>query len=215
MLVITRYHVAATISSGMGWKITPEMSRARPYNSRLKGTAVTSDVVFSMLMNSLPVGGMMTRIACGNTVRRIVIDRDMLRAVDASDCPSGTELMPARMISAMYAASLRPRPMNARVKLMDRSCRLRWKNDGPNGMPSWMFLYSVGISPQNTSCTYTGVPRKIQRYTQDTDLNTGLGESRMTASSTPNATASTIDSTVSWMVTQPPDEIRWSNRYLR
>src|ERR1700687_4972335 len=61
--------------------------------------AVTSDVVFSMLMTSLPVGGMITRIACGSTVRRIVIDQDMPSAVDASDWPSGTELMPARMIS--------------------------------------------------------------------------------------------------------------------
>ena len=34
-----------------------------PYKSSVKGTAVTSDVVFSMLMTSLPVGGMITRIA--------------------------------------------------------------------------------------------------------------------------------------------------------
>ena len=67
----------------------------------MNGTAVTSDVVFSMLMTSLPVGGMITRIACGSTVRRIVIPHDMPSAVDASDCPSGTELIPARMISAM------------------------------------------------------------------------------------------------------------------
>ena len=38
-----------------------------------EGTAVTSDVVFSMLITSLPVGGMITRIACGSTVRRIVM----------------------------------------------------------------------------------------------------------------------------------------------
>ena len=66
----------------------------------MKGTAATSDVVFSWPMNSLPVGGMITRIACGKTVRRMVISHDMPSAVDASDCPSGTELMPARMISA-------------------------------------------------------------------------------------------------------------------
>ena len=72
-----------------------------PYRSSVKGTAVTSDVVFSMLMTSLPVGGMITRIACGSTVRRIVIPHDMPSAVDASDCPSGTELIPARMISAI------------------------------------------------------------------------------------------------------------------
>ena len=105
----------------------------------MKGTAVTSDVVFSMLMTSLPVGGMITRIACGSTVRRIVIPHDMPSAVDASDCPSGTELIPARMISAMYAASLSASPRIASRNGMDRACRLRWKNDGPNGTPSWMF----------------------------------------------------------------------------
>ena len=67
----------------------------------MNGTAVTSDVVFSMLMTSLPVGGMITRIACGSTVRRIAIPHDMPSAVDASSWPSGTELIPARMISAM------------------------------------------------------------------------------------------------------------------
>ena len=54
-----------------------------------------------MLINSLPVGGMITRIACGSTVRRIVIPHDMPKAVDASVCPSGTDVIPARMISAM------------------------------------------------------------------------------------------------------------------
>ena len=45
---------------------------------------MTSDVVFSMLMISFPVGGMITRMACGSMVRRIVIHHDMPRAVDAS-----------------------------------------------------------------------------------------------------------------------------------
>ena len=62
-LVTARYQVAATISSGTGWNSSTEMSFARPYRSKLYGTAVTSDVVFSMLMTSLPVGGMITRIA--------------------------------------------------------------------------------------------------------------------------------------------------------
>ena len=84
---------------------------------------MTNDVVFSMLMSSLPVGGIITRIACGSTVRRIVIHHDIPSAVDASVCPSGTELIPALMISAIYAASLRPRPTIARMKLIDRSRR--------------------------------------------------------------------------------------------
>ena len=36
-----------------------------------------SDVVLSMEMVSLPIGGMMTRMACGRTMRRIVRPRDM------------------------------------------------------------------------------------------------------------------------------------------
>ena len=51
----------------------------------MKGTAVTSEVVFSWPMNSLPVGGMITRIACGRTVRRMVMIHDMPSAVEASD----------------------------------------------------------------------------------------------------------------------------------
>ena len=76
------------------------MSRWRPNRSSVNGTATASDVVLSWPMNSFPVGGMITRIACGNTVRRMVSNQDMPSAVDASDWPSGTELMPARMISA-------------------------------------------------------------------------------------------------------------------
>ena len=51
----------------------------------------------------------------------------------------------------------------------------------------------VEISPQNTNCTYTGVPRKIHKYTHDTDLKTGLGDSRITARMTPKMMASTIE----------------------
>src|ERR1700754_1744332 len=102
MLVTTRYQNAATNSRGTGSKRRAAISReVMPYRSRANGTTVTSDVVFNMLMTSLPVGGMITRIAWGTTVRRIVIPHDMPNAVEASDWPSGTELIPARMISAM------------------------------------------------------------------------------------------------------------------
>jgi hypothetical protein len=62
----------------------------------------------------------------------------------------------------------------------------------------------VGISPQNTSCTYIGVPRKIHRYTRDTVFKTGLGESRITARITPSAIASTIEEAVSYKVFTRP-----------
>ena len=63
--------------------------------------ATASEELFVKLRYWLVSGGMMTRIACGRTVRRMVIHHDMPRATDASVCPSGTEMIPARMISAM------------------------------------------------------------------------------------------------------------------
>ena len=62
---------------------------------------LTSEVVLSIEMVSLPVGGMMTRIACGSTIRRMVCSRVMPSEWAASDWPSSTEMMPARTISAM------------------------------------------------------------------------------------------------------------------
>ncbi len=72
----------------------------------------------------------------------------------------------------------------------------------------------VGISPQNTNCTNTGVPRNTHRYTHDTARKTGLGDNRMTARITARTIASSIDQTVSWMVTQTPLTIRVSRMYL-
>ena len=102
--MIARYQVDATSSNGTGWNRPTPMSFERPYNSKLYGMAVTNDVVFSMLMNSLPVGGMMTRMAWGSTVRRMVMAHDMPSATEASVCPSGTELIPALMISTLTSA---------------------------------------------------------------------------------------------------------------
>ena len=60
-------------------------------------------VSFIIAMNSLPVGGMMTRIACGSTTRRIFWRYVMPSASAASDWPCETDWMPARKISVMYA----------------------------------------------------------------------------------------------------------------
>lgn len=82
-------------------------------NSSANWTTDTSEVVFSMLMTSLPVGGTITRIACGITIRRRVLLWLMPRACEASVWPSSTDRRPARQISAMYAASFRPSPRSA------------------------------------------------------------------------------------------------------
>ena len=62
---------------------------------------LTSEVVFSIEIVSLPVGGMITRIACGSTIRRSVCTRVMPSDCAASVWPSSTEMIPARTISAM------------------------------------------------------------------------------------------------------------------
>ena len=54
-----------------------------------------------MEMVSLPVGGMITRMACGSTIRRRILARLMPSASAASVCPWSTDRMPARTISAM------------------------------------------------------------------------------------------------------------------
>ncbi len=96
---------------------------------------LTKTVFFSMEMVSLPVGGMITLIACGSTMRRIVWARVMPSALAASVWPSSTEMIPARTISAMYAPSLRLRASAPARKGVMKSFAFRWMNDGPNGIP--------------------------------------------------------------------------------
>ena len=61
----------------------------------------TSEVFLSIEIVSLPVGGMITRIACGSTIRRMICRRVMPSDCAASVWPSSTEMIPARTISAM------------------------------------------------------------------------------------------------------------------
>ena len=63
MEVMTRYQMQATISSGIGLYRRVAIAVVANCSSSVNGTALTSDVVFSMPMNSLPVGGMMMRMA--------------------------------------------------------------------------------------------------------------------------------------------------------
>ena len=54
------------------------------------------------------------------------------------------------------------------------------------------------------SCTYTGVPRNTHTNTQAALLITGLGDSRITASTTPSTRPITIARNVSTSVTRRP-----------
>ncbi len=123
---------------------------------------LTSEVAFTMLITWLPVGGTMNRMACGTTIRRSVRDRLMPSAAAASDCPGSTASIPARMISAMYAASFSPRPSVAASSGVMIELVLPEMNDGPNGMPIERRGSSAARLYQKISCTSTGVPRKNQ-----------------------------------------------------
>ncbi len=81
-------------------------SVARRNGSDQKMAAPRNDnnaVSFIIAMNSLPVGGMMTRSACGSTMRRIFCRYVIPNASAASDWPWETDWIPARKISVMYA----------------------------------------------------------------------------------------------------------------
>ena len=63
---------------------------------------LTSDVFFTIEMTSLPTGGMITRIACGKTMRRKIVSGRMPSAQRRPRLPhAGTETMPARITSAV------------------------------------------------------------------------------------------------------------------
>ncbi len=83
----------------------------------------------------------MTRIACGSTMRRITWPRDMPSACAASVCPSSIEEMPARTISAMYAASDSASPSRAATNAVRIVLALTPKNRpsrlSPNRFAIW------------------------------------------------------------------------------
>jgi hypothetical protein len=62
---------------------------------------LTSEVFFTIEITSFPTGGMITRIACGNTMRMNIVVGRIPSAIAARVCPRGTERMPARMTSAV------------------------------------------------------------------------------------------------------------------
>ena len=82
----------------------------------VSGTATTSEVVLSMEISSLPVGGMITRIACGSTIRRMIWAQRHAQRRRRLGLALVHRGMPARTISAMYAASFSASPMTAATK---------------------------------------------------------------------------------------------------
>ena len=132
------------------------------FSSSVNATVEAREVVFNIEMVSLPVGGMITRIAWGSTTLRMIFSRRMPRACAASFWPSSTDRIPARTISDMYAASFRPRPRMAATNVVTRLLTSQVMNIGPKGIPSEMSPIRALMLNQKISCTSTGVPRKNQ-----------------------------------------------------
>jgi len=79
-----RYQRIEATAIGMIWKVRLPMARSWKFSSDVTGTAISSEVSLSIAIVSLPVGGMITRIAWGSTIRRMVFPRLMPSALAAS-----------------------------------------------------------------------------------------------------------------------------------
>ena len=101
---------------GHRWKFWPDVLDRRAAAPSTRSTT-TSEVVFSMLMTSLPVGGTITRIACGSTIRRSVCVRLHAERVRGLGLALVDRQQAGTQISAMYAASLSPSPSRQGVEL--------------------------------------------------------------------------------------------------
>src|SRR5215475_4939628 len=95
-----RYQITAATSTGNTWNVRELIACNWKNNSYVTGVYATSDVSLTIAIVSLPVGGTITRIACGSTTRRRVWLRDKPRAEAASAWPGSMDWIPARTISA-------------------------------------------------------------------------------------------------------------------
>lgn len=81
----------------------------------------TMALALSMPIAWLPVGGSASRAACGAATLRSVWSGPRPSACAASRYPGPTERNPARMISAMFAASCSPSARNPATAGVTRS----------------------------------------------------------------------------------------------
>ncbi|CKH29013.1 Uncharacterised protein [Mycolicibacterium smegmatis] len=82
------------------WKVA-ELIDWVTRNISLTPMTLSTEVVFIRPLNEFPMGGTMTRSACGTMIHRITLTGFIPSDAAASNCPFGTESSPARMISAM------------------------------------------------------------------------------------------------------------------
>ncbi len=86
-----RYHNTAPVSTGMTLKVREMTACIWKNSSNATGVYATSDVSLTIAIVSLPVGGTITRIACGSTIRRSVAPRLSPSAAAASVWPGSID----------------------------------------------------------------------------------------------------------------------------
>ena len=87
-----RYHNhGARPASGTTWNVREPIACSWKNSSMLTGMYATSDVSFTIAIVSLPVGGTITRMACGSTIRRSVWPRLRPSAAAASVWPGSID----------------------------------------------------------------------------------------------------------------------------
>ena len=121
--------------------------------------------------------------------------------------------MPARTISAMYAASFNPSARIAARNGVMKALADPETNSGPNGIPKDSLGNNAEMLNQNMICTKTGVPRKNQMYNDAAEVTNGFGDSRITARMMPSTIPMVIAMTVKMKVLRSPARIRGEVKY--
>eukprot|EP01022_Parablepharisma_sp_SALTPOND_P021562 TRINITY_DN427_c3_g1_i1.p1 TRINITY_DN427_c3_g1~~TRINITY_DN427_c3_g1_i1.p1 ORF type:complete len:882 (+),score=278.44 TRINITY_DN427_c3_g1_i1:1771-4416(+) len=196
-----RYQTVATISSSITRALAKQMVWALCRISENWITLAT-EVSLIMLITSLPTGGMITRMACGSTMRRKAVRRVMPIALAASVWPLSTARMPPRTTSAVQAPCPMPSPSRLATKGVMMST-VRASNQP--GMPR---VGNTSARLNHSSiCSSRGVPRKNQMQKVATALSSLLGDITITAKTTPSTMPTTIAQMVMRMVFRSPCRI--------
>src|SRR5699024_7713755 len=97
-----KYKIAAKIYGSQNLAYAPATTFAA-YKMSVAAITVTSEESFNKAIHSFPKGGTILRNAWGNTICRIARPCGIPIDLAASICPLSIELIPARIISALYA----------------------------------------------------------------------------------------------------------------
>ena len=160
--------------------------------ARCTAPTETSDEVLSMLMNSLPVGGTITRIACGSTIRRMVLPvghaervrRLGLALVDRLDAgPDDLRHVRGLVEAEAEQGGHERRHDVGHLVLVDRP-EVEHGEDQRE------------VEPQQQLHVDRGAAEEPDVAARPPQLVTGFFDSRITARTTPSTRPMTIDSTL-------------------